>query len=393
MSFVRINPGDLMQAVNVNQIIDALTGAVGKGVAMAFTALSDASNYALTVQNQEATNSRALLVLKSDGTMMERIDNTGISFGTPLNLANNSVQGAALVDAGVPNAKLGPDVARANQLVNGGFDWWQRGAGPFSTNNVYTADRWLASMGAGGTFSISQDQVNVDIGSPAALAWTYTHGGTLSTVFQKLESAVAFRSRTITFSVRVRTSTANAVRAFVTPSVTGQQFSTYHSGGGTYETLSLTVTVASNETQILVGVATSNSCTAYLDNANLVVGSQAANYVPLPTADDFNRCLRYYEVFDQPGLWLAGMAIGSPTVYFVLPYKAKAVTPTLNFSAPGNYQAVTASGGSTALTAISATHAGLNSGGVQGSVSGLTQGNATILLGTAGGTISVEANP
>jgi len=391
MSFVRINPGDLIQAVNVNQIIDALTGAVGKGVAMAMTALNDQTNYALTVQNQDATNSRALLVLNSAGTMMERIDATGISFGTPLNLANNSVQGAALVDAGVPNAKLGPDVARANLLTNGGFEIWQRGNGPFTTSSVFTADRWQIGLDGTDTLNVQRDAVNIDVSSGNAAVVAYVHGsGTGGTgLYQPLQPNTdlwGLRGRPLTFSVRVRASTANVARAFVNNNGT-LAYSSYHTGDGTYQTLSVTVTAAALPTTFNVGVSFNNTnATVYIDNANLVVGSQPANYVPLHPADDLARCLRYYEILGESGssiiLAQANSIGGSPMRHTVY-YKArKAVAPT-----------VTKNG---TWTVSNCGQPGVGSAGVDSVwMAGVVTapGDAYMNSGNSGVNISVEANP
>src|SRR5262245_43092534 len=35
------------------------------------------------------------------------------------------------------------------QLTNGGFEIWQRGAGPFTASGAYTADRWVLSITTG----------------------------------------------------------------------------------------------------------------------------------------------------------------------------------------------------------------------------------------------------
>src|SRR6516162_2782482 len=133
MPFARVNPGDLIQAQNLDQLVDSLNGVSGKGIPVAETSVNDATNYALSVQNLDATNSRALNVLKSDGTLLIRADVNGVSLGTPLNPTAGSIQGTALANGTVSNANLGPDVARANLLVNPGFEIWQRGAGPFNT--------------------------------------------------------------------------------------------------------------------------------------------------------------------------------------------------------------------------------------------------------------------
>src|SRR5215471_14015617 len=161
MSFSDIHPGDPINASNVQQVIDALKGTAGKGVALAVSAVNDAARYALTLQNAEATNSRALNVLKNDGSVLIRADATGVTLGQPLNLPTGSVTSTAIADGtiatadlanqAVTNVKLGTDTARLNLLTNGGFEIWQRGNGPFTANSAYTADRWLISLASGDT--------------------------------------------------------------------------------------------------------------------------------------------------------------------------------------------------------------------------------------------------
>ena len=46
---------------------------------------------------------------------------------------------STIPNGSISNAQLGPDVARANLLTNGGFEIWQRGAGPF-IGDVVSAD-------------------------------------------------------------------------------------------------------------------------------------------------------------------------------------------------------------------------------------------------------------
>lgn len=97
-TFTRVVPGTLIAAQNVNQLIDALDGASGAGVPIAITAVNDPTNYALTIQNDEATNQRALNVLNASGVVQLRVDASGVTLGSPLNLPNGSITSAMIAD-------------------------------------------------------------------------------------------------------------------------------------------------------------------------------------------------------------------------------------------------------------------------------------------------------
>jgi hypothetical protein len=98
--------GQLAQAVQVQQIIDALKGAVNKGVPIALISLNDANNYALSVQNDDPTNSRALSVLKADGSTLISADSTGLTLGSPLNLAAGSLPPSAIPTGSITSAMI-----------------------------------------------------------------------------------------------------------------------------------------------------------------------------------------------------------------------------------------------------------------------------------------------
>jgi hypothetical protein len=287
------------------------------------------------------------------------------------------------------NRQLGPDVARANLLVNPGFEWWQRGNGPFTANFTYSADRWLSSLAGTDTLSVAKDTTNMDTGSMACAACTFTLGtGAGATgLFQQFINTDAggqLSGRPLALSVRVRTSVANAVRL----SAFGA-YSAYHPGNGTYQTLSVTGTSVGSFSIAVVFVA---SCTAYLDNATLVVGSQPANYVPLHPSDDLSRCLRYYE--QRSDTWLAsGYNVNSTLGEFVLKSAArKGGTPTITATAAGGF-AIRALGASNAASSFGSLIAGIDSSLIQVNVaSGLTVGQGTIFQ-SAGGSIAMEWNP
>jgi hypothetical protein len=234
----------------------------------------------------------------------------------------------------ITNAMLGADVARENQLTNGGFEVWQRGNGPFTTPSpVFTADRWVIN-GAGATLSVTRNTANVDAASTACAAITVTAWTGELYLTNTPEHLKQLLGRTISFSLRVRTSTPNAVRAVIATDVGPFAYSAYHTGGGAYETLTATALIAPNVTILSPSVAFGANSTVYVDNANLVVGSQAANYVPLHPADDLARCLRYYEPLGGAGgtdIVVNSYAVGAATpIQVPFQFRAvKAVVPTV----------------------------------------------------------------
>ena len=134
----------------------------------------------------------------------------------------------------------------------------------------------------------------------------------------------------------------NAANAFRLGYYDGARFtgSMYHTGSNSWETLSFTFTPNAAATNLVIEPTCEASCTAYIDNAMLVVGSVPADYAPLHPADDLARCLRYYETTATGG------GIGYP--YFAqygaagqywrsaLPFAAKkSLTPTVTIGATG----------------------------------------------------------
>ena len=108
-----------------------------------------------------------------------------------------------------------------NHILNGAFDIWQRGTTGFTTNNSYTADRWIASSSAG-SFTVSRS-----LNPPrAALSFGYaeprseslyalsfvSNSGTNPTITQRIESSnsVAFAGRAVTLSVWVNAQTGSS---------------------------------------------------------------------------------------------------------------------------------------------------------------------------------------
>ena len=231
------------------------------------------------------------------------------------------------------NRELGQDTARANLLTNGGFEIWQRGVGPFTSN--YGPDRWFLNPGGGSTVSVSRVAGYWGTNTYAAQI-VYTHSAQ-SFFFQKVINTADFadlRFKTLSFSARVYSSAANAVQIQLLDSGGVLGTSTMHPGGSTWVQLTTTGTVSNLSAggELHARVVLSASATVMLDDAMLAMGSVPADYAPPHPAEDLLRCQRYYEV-------LGGVTNGYPSVLgynaaitstMALSWKVtKAVTPTV----------------------------------------------------------------
>lgn len=292
----------------------------------------------------------------------------------------------------VPNQELFRDAARANLLTNGGFELWQRGNGPMTVYGVYTADRWANWYNGTDTVSYSRDTTNMDAGSNACLAATFTlgngNGGTQLTQLLLAGDGYQLAGKTVAFSMRVRTNVANAVRIGLinNQSGGGTVFSNFHSGNGTYQTLSCLLSmVTTGFTRLDAMVRFAASCTAYIDNAMLVVGNVPADYAPLHPADDLARCLRYYEKIGPPSgsnfpVIQAYAAGGQPFSQTLMFAAKKVVVPTLTLGGTFGYS--NASGAFTNHADVNgcvygATATGLGGCSVYSNVSGYLTAEAT----------------
>jgi hypothetical protein len=233
------------------------------------------------------------------------------------------------------NRQLGPDVARANLLTNGGFEQWQRGAGAFSTNNAFTADRWQLWIAGTDTLSVARIAADTTVAGlgqfSAQSVFTLGTGAGQTGLYQtlKVTDGCGLQGLPITLSIWANPTVASGVSAYVSSDGTGTPSAVAPVTARGF--VHVTITVPENATAIQCGIRYNASCTAYVDNACLVVGSQAANYVPLHPADDLARCLRYYETPGPGGtgsLISSGVATATQTVYTTWRYFQKAVTPT-----------------------------------------------------------------
>jgi hypothetical protein len=150
MAFVIVNPGDPIQSHQLDQVINALNGTAGGGQPVLLVALNDATNYALTVQNDDATNQRALNVLNASGASMVRVDTAGVTLGSPLNLPTGSVTSAAILDGTVATVDLAAGAIHQYSTQYGLGTFPNSGFSTTSTTPVKQTDYHLAITTTGG---------------------------------------------------------------------------------------------------------------------------------------------------------------------------------------------------------------------------------------------------
>lgn len=286
-----------------------------------------------------------------------------------------------------------PAIARTNQLVNGSFDNWQRGNGPFTgvtSNRVPTADRWMLVQGTPGTVSVSRDAANQDIGALFCAAITQTGVGGTSDLRQEFAGtttiealAYAMRGKLIAVTMRVKTTVANAIRIQINDGIVFTN-SAYHSGSGAYETLSATLLVSNGAGSLNLTTNITNAGTFYVCKAMVAVSPYPVDYLPLHPADSIARCLRYYEkIGPSPNYpeMRAYNAAGQSIVHTIMFAAKKAVVPTLTVGGTFVY-----------INGSAATAFGPDVGGFVFGCSVTATGDAAVYSASSG-YITAEANP
>jgi len=209
-----------------------------------------------------------------------------------------------------------------NLIINGNFSVSQRGTS-FTTDNVYTLDRWFSGDGTGGTPARTLSQETFTLGqTDVPNAYYYlrhnqtgasTNGN--SSLVQKIEDVTRFDGQTVTLSFYAKADAAMDIDVLFI-----QDFGT---GGSPSSDVTLTETVSigtswtrytvtktlgslSGKTLGSDGVNTSflsinmvlqPTTTFTLDLAlcQLEYGSQATPFEHRPFGDELARCQRYYE--------------------------------------------------------------------------------------------------
>jgi len=110
--------------------------------------------------------------------------------------------GEVLTAADVNNYLISP--GRGNEFINGAFDFWQRGTGPFTVDGNYTADRWQMHL-SGATAAVSRQaftagQTDVAGNPTYFLRLAVSTGDNAVRIEQKVEDAAFSSGKTFTAS-------------------------------------------------------------------------------------------------------------------------------------------------------------------------------------------------
>ena len=303
--------------------------------------------------------------------------------------------------------KILPISNPANLLINGGFENWQRGNGPFTmASQSYGPDAWNGYLVGTDTISVSKTAGSPDTGSAAAAVCSFTlgSGAGASQIRQIIQTdSQNLRTRTLTFQARVNCNTPNAVRISIgsdgTAPVSNYNASPYHPGDSVYHTLTVTTQVPSDITYVVVLFYFNASCTAYLDNAILYDGQFPAKFTEVNPGDDLSRCLRRYQKWNSGGgnqRFAFGQTASATIVQMLmLPLAQMLVLPSWTFNTPSSY-GIYWGGATPTVTAIAYTQQ-LNTGtliNVTFSGAGPAVGNSVQVIDNSQASfIAAEANP
>lgn len=173
----------------------------------------------------------------------------------------------------------------SNILVNGGFETWNFGTSYTNpVQNTLLADKWVMDLGGSPIQTITRDtSANVDSGAYCLkMDITNVNSSTTSRLYQEIPNYTDYRGKTVTLSVRVKTNAATNCRLYIYDGFTNN-FGTPHSGGNTFETLTVTATMntAATRFSVYVGfISAVNVSTTYYDSAMLVLGAVPTPFVP-----------------------------------------------------------------------------------------------------------------
>ena len=230
-------------------------------------------------------------------------------------------------------------------LVNGGFELWQRGAGPAvisPSGFSFQADEWEANCGPSGGGTTTYQQSSSPYSGSYAADVNYT-GTQRADLFQGIESYKSLEDLWLTFSVWVKTS-ASAVTVGISDYVSAQENSAVatHSGSGNWERLTAIKKVRTGLTSfgswphsfaLIAWINTAGPAQFFADGATLVVGKfpEGVPFVPPQPANDFHSACRFYQ--RSPSQFAQGIYLmGEVTTGFT--YFGNATFPVMMQSTP-----------------------------------------------------------
>ena len=262
---------------------------------------------------------------------------------TSANIADGTITTEDILASDVKNLKSG----RKNLIINGGMQVSQRGdytTATATTNGQYTLDRWQ-SLVPSSTATVQDTSSKIKYAATATA--TARFGG-----LQYVEDYSVLAGKVVTLSAKM-TSNHSGARLQIYDGVSTIDVAS-HTGGGSEELITGTVTIAAGATQlrcyVLIASSAGNNVSItsgdYIEftELQLELGSVATDFEHRSYGEELALCQRYYEKNGSTH-WatLAGSAdihyVHNPVFNYAV---TKRVTPTLglNVTAGVTYQRI-----------------------------------------------------
>lgn len=203
-------------------------------------------------------------------------------------------------------ALLPNEAPKWNLVKNGGMEWYETWD-PAATPAVANPSHWTASVAGGGSAGRSTTQVKQGTYAVALINGAANSASLQQDVIPTISASVepTWRSRTVILTAWVHCGSATRARIRINDGIsTGS--SSYHTGGGTWEQLILTHTLAATATRLRVEllVDTGASITTYFDDVKLT-DSKIPPRAPFPHGNDLHMYPFRVEVFNNTNQTLA----------------------------------------------------------------------------------------
>jgi len=266
-------------------------------------------------------------------------------------LATNSVDSAELIDGAVDDSHMASISGRKNIFINGDFSVNQRGlttSAVTATNNAYNIDR-LANyiVGVGAQVALgSEELIGGTYETPVKYTVSSAASGRLGAL-QKVEKW--YKGQTVIMSAWVKSNNSNARLRIYDGS--NEFYSSTHTGGGAWEKLTATGTLATNAGQlycylfIVDGSGGSVTLTTndyiHIAKYQLELGSTATDFEQRSYGEELALCQRYYQVHKEVYWGHAHSGTGN-RIYHSFPVEMRAAptaadTTTASQNTASNY--------------------------------------------------------
>ena len=255
---------------------------------------------------------------------------------------------------------VSPYVAGKNKIINGDFNIWQRGAGPFTSFGNYTADRFQMG-GDGGSSSVTQQTFTPGTAPVSGYEGQYfirmvttVSGSNNLYMIQRVEDVRTFANQTVTLSYWAKcasgtvTSTPLFVQSFGSGGSGAVVFNASNSATITtsWQRFTHTLSVPSIagktvgtgsylEAQI---IRFASSATVDLWGVQMEAGSVATAFQTATgtLSGELEACQRYFYASTVSNIW-GGNTVSSSTYYTTIAYKVTMrAQPTLAFVSVGS---------------------------------------------------------